>query len=189
MPKIYLLKITLLQSTPPIFRRLLVPSNFLLSNLHKIIQTAMGWTNSHLHQFIKNDKNYTERMGMDYLWDEEDNVDYLTIEISDLLEKEMDSIIYEYDFGDGWEHEVLLEEILERDQNIIYPICVDGAMNCPPDDCGGIFGFYEMLKILKQPKHEEYKSYLMWLGGKYDPEKFDLKKVNKMLGKRNFGLK
>lgn len=108
---------------------------------------------------------------------------------TDLLEKEIDSMIYEYDFGDGWKHEVLLEEILERDQNIIYPICVDGAMNCPPDDCGGIFGFYDMLKILKQPKHEEYKSYLMWLGGKYDPEKFDLKKVNKMLSMKNFGVK
>lgn len=141
----------------------------------------MGWTNSHLHQFIKNRTFYTERMLDDDTWGEMDNVDYKKMKISDLLKKEKEKIVYEYDFGDGWEHDVLLEKILPGDDKFKSPVCLAGKMACPPEDCGGVWGYADLLKILKNPKHEEYDSYMEWLGGEFDPEYFDKDEVNKML--------
>ena len=141
----------------------------------------MGWTNSHLHQFIKNRTFYTERMTDDDTWGELDNVDYKNMKIFDLLKREKEKIVYEYDFGDGWEHDVLLEKILPGDEKLKSPICLAGKMACPPEDCGGVWGYADLLEILKNPKHEEYDSYMEWLGGEFDPEHFDKDKVNKML--------
>ena len=146
-----------------------------------IIQITMGWTNSHLHQFIKNRTFYTERMPDDDTWGEMDNVDYKKIKISSLLKKEKEKIVYEYDFGDGWEHDVLLEKILPGDEKLKLPVCVAGKMACPPEDCGGIWGYADLLEILKNPKHEEYDSFMEWLGGEFNPEHFDKDEVNKML--------
>ena len=141
----------------------------------------MGWTNSHLHQFIKNRTFYTERMTDDDTWGELDNVDYMNMKIFDLLKREKEKIVYEYDFGDGWEHDVLLEKILPGDEKLKSPICLAGKMACPPEDCGGVWGYADLLEILKNPKHEEYDSYMEWLGGEFDPEHFDKDEVNKML--------
>jgi hypothetical protein len=159
----------------------LIPSDMLLSDFHMIIQISMGWTNSHLHQFIKNRTFYTERMSDDDTWGELDNVDYKKMKISDLLKKEKEKIVYEYDFGDGWEHDVLLEKILPGDEKLESPICLAGKMACPPEDCGGVWGYADLLEILKNPKHEEYDSYMDWLGGEFDPENFDKDAVNKIL--------
>jgi hypothetical protein len=104
--KIYQIQIALKEFKPRIWRRILIPSNLLLSDFHKIIQTTMGWTNSHLHQFIKNGTFYTRKMVDDDLWDEMDNFDYKKMKILDLLKKEKEKIIYEYDFGDSWEHDI-----------------------------------------------------------------------------------
>lgn len=180
--KIYQIQIALKGFKPKIWRRLLIPSDLLLSDFHHIIQIAMGWTNSHLHQFIKNRTYYTGRMpGDDDYWDEMNNVDYKSMKISDLLKKEKTKIVYEYDFGDSWEHDIILEKILPIDNTINYPVCLKGKMNCPPEDCGGIWGYADMLEILQQPDHEEYESYIEWLGDEFDPEYFDLEETNELL--------
>jgi len=185
--KIYQIQIALKRFKPKIWRRLLIPSDLLLSDFHKVIQTSMGWTNSHLHQFIKNRTFYTVKMQDDDLWDEMDNVDYKEMKISDLLKKEKDKIVYEYDFGDGWEHDIILEKILPPDNNTKHPICLTGKMNCPPEDCGGIWGYSDMLEILKDPDHEEYESYIEWLGEEFDPKYFDKDEVNELLREKDYG--
>jgi len=185
--KTYQIQITLKESKPKIWRRILVPSDLLLSDFHKIIQTTMGWTNSHLHQFIKNQTFYTKRMDDDDFWDETDSIDYSKIKIADLLKKEKDSIVYEYDFGDGWEHDIILEKIETNEMNTNIPICLTGKNNCPPEDCGGIWGYYELLEILKHPDHEEYAEYIEWLGDEFDPKYFDKNEINERLKMKNFG--
>lgn len=185
--KIYQIQIALKGFRPKIWRRLLVPSDLLLPDFHKVIQTSMGWTNSHLHQFVKNQIFYTVRMQDDDFWYEMDNVDYKKMKIFDLLKKEKEKIIYEYDFGDGWIHDIILEKILPVDNTIKYPTCLTGKMNCPPEDCGGIWGYSEMLEILKQPDHEEYEEYIEWLGGEFDPAYFNKDEVNELLKSEDFG--
>ena len=180
--KIFQIKIALKEFKPKIWRRILIPSDLLLSDFHMVIQITMGWTNYHIHQFIKNRTYYTVRMQDDDLWDEMDNVDYKNMKISDLLKKEKEKIVYEYDFGDSWEHDIILEKILPIDNSLKYPICLAGKMNCPPEDCGGVWGYSDMLEILKDPDNEEYESYIEWLGGKFDPEFFDKNEINKLLG-------
>ena len=180
--KIFQIQIALKGFKPKIWRRILIPSDLLLSDFHMIIQITMGWTNSHLHQFIKNQTFYTLRMQDDDLWDEMDNVDYKKMKVSDLLKKEKEKIVYEYDFGDSWEHDIILEKILPIDNSLKYPICLIGKMNCPPEDCGGVWGYSDMLEVLKDPSHEEYESYIEWLGEKFDPEYFNKNEINELLG-------
>jgi len=185
--QIYQIQIALKDFKPKIWRRLLIPADTLLSDLHKIIQTSMGWTNSHLHQFIKDRTYYTVKVKDDDTWDEMDNVDYKRMKISDLLMTEKQKIKYEYDFGDGWEHDLILEKILVRDEKIKYPICIAGKMSCPPEDCGGSWGYADMLEILKNPAHPEYKEFVDWLDEDFDPEYFEKEEVNESLKEKNFG--
>ena len=165
----------------------MLPSDLLLADFHKIIQSSMGWTNSHLHQFVKECSYYTVRMEDSDMWDEKINVDYKKMKISDLLKKEKETILYEYDFGDGWLHDVILEKILPIDDKIKYPICLSGKMNCPPEDCGGVWGYSKMLEILKNPDHKEYESYIEWLGAEFDPVHFNKDEVNELLKEEDFG--
>lgn len=182
MPKkIYQIQIALQGSKPKIWRRVLIPSDLLLSEFHMIIQITMGWTNSHLHHFIQDRTFYTVRRQDDDWWDEMNNVDYKKIKISDLLQKEKEKIIYEYDFGDGWEHDIVLEKIVPIDNQSKYPICLAGKMNCPPEDCGGVWGYSDMLEVLQDPEHENYESYIEWIGEEFDPEYFDKNEVNILL--------
>ena len=185
--KIFQVKISLIGSKPKIWRRVLIPSDLLLPDFHKIIQSSMGWTNSHLHQFCVGRTVYAEKMEDDDTWDEFEKIDYKKIKVSGVLKTEKDKIIYEYDFGDGWEHNIVLEKILPDDGKTKTPVCLKGKMNCPPEDCGGIWGYYGMLEILKQPKHEEYESYMEWLGGGFDSEEFDIVYVNELLEEEDFG--
>ncbi len=185
--QIFQVQISLKGSEPRIWRRILIPSGTLLSDFHKVIQTTMGWTNSHLHQFIKNGTFYTVKIQDDIFWDEMDNVDYKNIKVSDLLSNEKEIILYEYDFGDGWEHDVILEEIQPLNNKLKYPLCLAGKMNCPPEDCGGIWGYSGMLDVLQDPTHEEYENYMEWLGEEFDPEYFNKDEVNKLLRRKNFG--
>ena len=173
----YQIQISLKGSTPKIWRRLQLKSDTFLPKLHHIIQITMGWTNSHLHQFIKNKEFY----GDSSLNDDFDVVDYRKIKLSAMLMKEKDKFTYEYDFGDSWEHTILLEKILPVDSNTKYPVCIAGEMNCPPEDCGGVWGYAELLKILGDPKHEEYEEYKEWLGDDFNPNEFDLEEINAML--------
>jgi hypothetical protein len=185
--KIYQIQIELLGFKPKIWRKILVPSNLKLHDFHLIIQSTMGWTNSHLHQFLKNETSYILIMSLDDIIEGMNTVDYRKMKISDLLYKENDKLIYEYDFGDGWEHDIILKKILPVEPNIKYPVCLDGKMNCPPEDCGGIFGYADMLKILKQPKHKEYDSYIEWLGEEFDPTFFDINEINELLREPDYG--
>ncbi len=175
---LYRLKIVLNKIKPEIWRRFIVHSNVLLPELHQMLQTIMGWTNSHLHQFIKDDTFYCEPDP----YNELEYIDYRNISLNKLLKKKGDQIIYEYDFGDGWEHIIKLEEIIK------IPKCIEGERACPPEDCGSYTGYNELIKVINEPTHEEYDEYMTWLGGSYDPEYFDKKEINKQLRKKYYGM-
>lgn len=185
--KTYQIKIALKESKPSIWRRILVPSNLLFSDLHKIIQTTMGWENSHLHQFKKGRITYSPKMPDGVFWGGMDTFDYTKLRISEVLKKEKDKMIYEYDFGDSWLHDITLEKIEDNEMTKKEVTCLAGKNSCPPEDCGGIWGYYEMLEIIKDPDHEEYEDYIDWLGEEFDPEYFDKIGINTMLKSRNFG--
>lgn len=185
--RIFQIQIALKGFRPKIWRRILVPENVLLSDFHKIIQTTMGWTNSHLHNFVKGKIRYAPRMEENPLWGFNNEVNYKRIKISDLLRVEKDTIIYRYDFGDNWTHNIVLEKILPYDDRLVYPICVKGNMNCPPEDCGGVHGYAYMLEVLKDPEHEDYEEISDWLGERFNPEFFNIDKVNILLKGNDFG--
>ena len=174
---IYQLKVTLRGSKPPIWRRILVPSDIRLGKLHRVLQEVMGWTDSHLHQFIVGDDFY----GVPHPDYDLDIQSERTVPLSRVLLVPKDKIIYEYDFGDSWEHELLLEKVLPPDPETRYPICVTGKRACPPEDCGGVWGYAEFLQAIKSPDHEEHESMLEWIGDDFDPEAFDLAEVNRSL--------
>ena len=174
---IYQIKISLIGVKPPIWRTVLVYSDIGLGAFHDVIQVAMGWTNSHLHQFIANQGFY----GIpddDFELEMEDETKY---KLSQLLKKEKDTITYEYDFGDSWEHKILLEKILPFDTKIALPVCIKGKRACPPEDCGGIWGYEELLKTISDLKHPDREDMLEWLGGEFYSEEFDLEEINKNL--------
>ncbi len=187
--KIFQVQIALKNSNPKIWRRVLIPSDLLLSDFHKVIQTTMGWSNSHLHQFIKDQVYYTVRFPDDDSWDDGENVDYTEkkLRVSDLLTAENETITYEYDFGDSWGHEIILEKILPVGEKTQYPTCLTGKRSCPPEDCGGVWGYADMLKILKHPDHDEYEGIVEWLGDEFDPAYFDKEEVNDLLRGKNYG--
>lgn len=187
--QIYQIKISLKGFTPMIWRRILIPSDLLLYDFHRIIQTTMGWTNSHLHQFVKNRTFFSVRYPDDDFWNDARSIDYVKkkIRVSDLLTFPKDRMIYEYDFGDGWEHNIVLEKILPFDNKKEYPVCVAGKMSCPPEDCGGVWGYANMLGVLKQPDHEEYEDIVDWIGEDFNPEHFDIDEVNLLLKTSYYG--
>jgi hypothetical protein len=174
---IYQIKISLIGVKPPIWRTILVSSAIDLEIFHDTIQLVMGWTDSHLHQFIANQVFYGTPDD-DFELEMEDETKY---KLSQLLKKEKDSLIYEYDFGDSWEHKVLLEKILPDDGKTILPVCLKGKRACPPEDCGGIWGYEELLVTISDSKHPDHEDMLEWLGGEFDPEEFDLEEINEDL--------
>ncbi len=170
----YQIKVTLVDSKPPIWRRLLVPSSVKLDKFHQILQDAMGWTNSHLHQF---------RVGNQYFGvpDEEsygDVEDESLVKLNEVLRAEKDAMVYEYDFGDDWRHKIVLEKVLPVDPDVPLPRCTAGKRACPPEDCGGIWGYAELLETIHDREHPEHQSMLEWLGEGFDPEHFDIDAVN-----------
>ncbi|MEW6087250.1 MAG: plasmid pRiA4b ORF-3 family protein [bacterium] len=186
MANIYQLKITLNDSNPPIWRRILIKSDILLPDLHKIIQTVMGWTNSHLHEFDINGRIYGLPEN-DEFEDENRITDYSSVKLDSLITRENEQFIYDYDFGDFWRHTILLEKILPVEKKVYYPKCIDGMGHCPPDDCGGIHRYAEILEIIKNPGNDEYEEMMEWLGDEFDPEYFNLDEINKLLKRRDYG--
>ena len=180
--KIYQLQIALIGSKLKIWRRILINSDISLVDFHRVIQTTMGWANSHLHMFSDGINEYSPAE-----FEVEFAKNSRTVKLDKLINKEKSKILYEYDFGDGWEHTILLEKIIPFDTKLQIPSCVAGKRNCPPEDCGGIWGYSDMLEILKQPEHDEYESYLEWLGGEFDPEYFNKDEINEMLREKDFG--
>lgn len=179
---IYQIKIELKGSKPKIWRRVLMPSNTGLEDLHYIIQYVMGWENAHLHQFTKDRLCYLPEEEVEGAgsFSMRNNVDYTDVLISTVLVNAKDKIVYEYDFGDSWEHDVKLEKILPYDSSKQYPVCVKGKNACPPEDCGGIWGYYALLDILNNPNHEDHKGYSEWYED-IDPGFFDVDMINKKL--------
>lgn len=176
---IYQLKVTLKDINPPIWRRLLVSSTAKLCDLHDILQLSMGWMDCHLHEFTQGDAHYAPpNPDADRQFDEPRSTDTKKKALCAVLLKPGDKLEYLYDFGDGWEHEVVLEEILPPQPRQKYPYCVDGARACPPEDCGSTPGYEELVEAMKNPNHPERERFLEWLEEPYDPEKFDLKLVN-----------
>jgi len=169
--------ITLDKTEPIIWRRLLVPDSVTFFDLHHIIQIGMGWKNSHLFEFIFG--NY--RIGFEdkEMDGSEDVADANQVTLDTLLIKEGLQFRYTYDFGDSWYHTIKVEKLTTiSDQQL--PFCLEGEQNCPPEDCGGIPGFYNLLGILKDKTHPAFQDTYTWVG-RYNPKKFDIKKVNSEL--------
>ena len=169
-------KVTLRYIRPPIWRRVLLPDNFTLGRLHDVIQVAMDWQDCHMHAFRVGDVNYTDTQASDGEMDMENEDGALLRNVAGEVKTKF---IYEYDFGDGWEHDVVVEKILPYDSGVKYPVCLGGARACPPEDCGSFPGYMGILEALKAPKKsDEQKELLEWLGDGYDPERFDVAEVN-----------
>ena len=185
---IYQLKIVLREIEPPIWRILQIKGNASLGKLHDYLQAAMGWKDCHLHEFKIGDKRFRDKHQMYEDKFEPDMSDERKYTLKKLL-KEGDSFEYEYDFGDGWDHNILVEKIIPAKEEIYYPICVYGERACPPEDCGGTSGYEELLEVLNDPKHEEHEHYSEWVGEEFDSEKFELEKTNRLLRKIKSNLR
>ncbi len=174
---IYQIKVTLKGSRPPIWRRFQVKGETSLYKLHLILQALMGWENYHLYEF---------RIGETY-FGEPDSESFVEMEnahkvkLSQIVRDVKQKFSYDYDFGDNWEHEILIEKILPPETGTRYPICIDGKRACPPEDCGGIWGYEELLETIKDPNHPRYKEMMEWLVEAFDPEAFDMDQINREL--------
>jgi len=172
--RLYQFKIKLKDIHPPIWRRIQI-KDCSLDKLHEHIQTAMGWTNSHLHQFKIDGTVYGDPDLLCEGWqDELSPVNSLETKVSEIVSEDGKrfQFEYEYDFGDGWEHEVLFEGCLQAEKGGRYPVCVEGERACPPEDVGGTSGYEEYLEAMADPEHEEHEAFTEWRGP-FDPEEFD----------------
>lgn len=175
-PKTYQLKISLKDVKPSVWRRIQLPGDTNLHQLHLILQVVMGWTNSHLHLFNIGPATYSDPDA-----DEECEKNEAKFILSKVAPAEGMAFIYEYDFGDGWEHIVKVEKILFADERLVHPVCLAGKRACPPEDCGGPFGYMELLDTINDPESDNYDEMLDWIGEDFDSEHFDCKEINEML--------
>lgn len=174
--RIYQFKITLPGFKPSIWRRIQVPGNYTFWELHVALQDAMGWDNCHLFEFsIKSPGDGIEtQIGIpDDTGFSDEILDARKLKIENFFTLENKLAGYLYDFGDNWGHNVHLEKILLREKGVIYPRCLAGKRACPPEDCGGGWGYEKLLEIIKNPRRKDYKEMMEWLGGPFDPEAFD----------------
>ena len=180
---IFQFKITLKDINPSIWRRIQVPSKYSFWDLHVAIQDSMTWFDCHLHAFRMKRPHGRKILEIGIPSDDFDDIECLPgwdEYIADYFIKPGKTAEYEYDFGDSWHHEILFEGLLLKEKNIKYPVCLAGERACPPEDCGGVWGYEKLLAVLQNPKDEEYESMVEWLSGwygKYDPEKFDKEKI------------
>ncbi|MES2890458.1 MAG: plasmid pRiA4b ORF-3 family protein [Bacteroidota bacterium] len=183
MSDVIQLNISIQHSEPLIFRTVLVKKETTFFELHHIIQIVMGWQNYHLFEFnlegyrvgLIEESEKRNGYGSDQV------LDASQLKITDILSCEKETFLYNYDFGDCWMHEISIEKVLKKEAKVVYPMCIDGNYNCPPEDCGGILGFYHILNIIQDKTHPEYKETRQWVGKKYDPATFDKNKVNRKL--------
>ena len=186
---IYRLKITLRGSRPPIWRRVEVDGNISLGELHEVIQVVMGWEDAHLHQFIVDDVYYStpyigpEGWGVMMM---EDVRDANEISLQQVAVEVGAQFVYEYDFGDSWEHVIRVEQIKAPEVEVFYPICLTGKRAGPPEDVGGVWGYEEFLSALENKNHPEHEMYSEWIEESFDPEHFDLEESNRILSFLDF---
>ncbi len=185
MQEIIQFKVSLFESKPLIWRQILVHSDTTFFELHHIIQIAMGWDNYHMFEFDLEGYRIGEvdEEEKDNGYGSDQLLDCTSVTLKDLITQKKEVFKYLYDFGDGWKHVIKVENLLNIDTTVNYPICIDGEMNCPPEDCGGIRSFYHCLEVLKDKKSDEYQEISEWFSKKYKPEQFDIGKVNKQLKK------
>lgn len=179
-PSIYQLKITLKDIRPPIWRRVQVHSDATLSHLHWVIQLSMGWTNSHLHSFSIHGVDYgvpMPELGFEELEPEDER----PVKLRSFIPGEKFKFSYLYDFGDSWEHEVLVEKVLTAEADVQYPVCIKAKRACPPEDCGGTGGYYEFVEAVEDVEHPEHEEMLEWVGGYFDPEDAEFDEINPCL--------
>ncbi len=174
LPLIYQIRLDLKDIHPPIWRRLLLPSDLSLDIVHEIIQVAMGWSNSHLHAFSTGVLEIGDTSMDDYGMLDADETEVV---LSDVLTKVGDRLKYEYDFGDGWMHVLKLEKILPNDPDVVYPVCVTGRRACPPEDVGGVWGYQDFLEAIADEGHPDHDGYVDWVGPDFDAEAFDTEKT------------
>ena len=187
MPNVYQIKITIKDIEPPIWRRIVIPSNITFAKLHKIIQAVFGWQDYHLFAFELADCIVDipdPEFGGAYAVPEKNAK---RVKIDDYM-IEGTSLIYSYDFGDNWEHEIIIEKVTEAEVSIHYPVYIDGARHRPPEDVGGIGGYENFLETINNPNHPEYDDMLVWAekdtgGRKFDPQYFNIEEVNRALMK------
>ena len=177
---IYQLKVTLKGSKPPIWRRIQTRGDITLAHLHYVIQDAMGWENDHLHQFEVGGVAYAEH-SPDFPELSFATKDEWRTRLSRVAPAVGRKFTYEYDFGDGWDHSILVEKILEPEPGVHYPRCLVGRRACPPEDCGGIWGYYQMLETLGNPEAQDYEVVREWMAPNFDPDAFSVDAVNARL--------
>ena len=179
---IYQFRIALLELAPPVWRTIQVPASYSFWDLHVAIQDSMGWLDYHLHVFrmTRPGTDTVVQIGIpdeDGFEGDEPILPGWDLPIARYFTHPGATARYEYDFGDSWEHEVTLEAIVPRQKGRRYPYCLAGERRCPPEDCGGVGGYESLVAVMRDPAHEEYESTLRWLGGRFDPERFNAKKV------------
>jgi len=175
--RVYQLKVTLRHVRPPIWRRIQVTGDTNLQRLSYVLQTVMGWHGGHLHEFDVFGDPYGDAQAL-----EGEVLDERSVTLGQLITSEKEKFRYMYDFGDSWDHDILVEKILPVEKGAHYPICLTGKRACPPEDCGGVPGYEELLEILRDPSHPEHDEKFDWLPGDFDSEKFDIEWVNRRLG-------
>lgn len=178
---IYVLRIDLAHLKPAVWRRLEVPAGITLARLHHAIQMAFDWMDGHLHGFHIEGRNYGQPMpgpfGLEM--DDLDERKFRLSQVAGLGGR----FSYTYDFGDDWTHLVKVEKIVPPKPGVPYPRCAAGKNAAPPEDCGGPWGFAEMMQTLADPAHPEREELLEWIGDDYDPTAFDIEELNAGLAK------
>jgi hypothetical protein len=170
---VYQAKITLNGIKPPIWRRVQVEDGT-LGKLHDVIQTCMGWDDYHLHVFVIGSEQY----GLPEQWEDPEVGDSRKVRLNHLIAQGVKKFLYIYDMGDSWEHTIRIEKTLPIEAGINYPRCIAGERACPPEDCGGPWGYGDLLEALQDPEHPEYEDMVEWIGGEFNPEAFNLDEVN-----------
>ena len=172
------LKVTLRGTKPLVWRRLLVPGTMTLGGLHRAIGAAMGWHDTHLHAFDIGGEQYGDRDSVDDVADEN------RVTLNDLLRSAVVRFAYTYDFGDNWEHTVAFEKSEAAVEGVSYPVCITGKRNCPPEDCGGPWGYQHLLEVLANPANPDYAEQSEWVGEEFSPDVFDIDTANAVLNAR-----
>jgi hypothetical protein len=179
---VYQLKITLNDIRPPIWRRVQT-KDCTLGRLHDIIQVVMGWEDCHLHEFEIGPQRFgASEQWQDDLWGGDPEMgNERKVKLSQLVEQGVKRIRYQYDMGDSWWHTITVEKTVPAEPGVRYPRCIAGERACPPEDCGGPWGYADFADALQNPKHERHEELLEWVGGDFDPEAFDLEAANEEL--------
>lgn len=179
--KSYEVKIVLMDLAPMIWRRVSVPRDIKLGDLHNVIQIAMGWEDCHLHEFLIGRKRYGPMVADPFGFDDP-AVDEVIVHLNGVA-KPRAKFIYHYDFGDDWRHEIHIEREVELTSNKRQARCLAGENACPPEDCGGPYGYPNLVAILADPRHDEHDEIREWIGDDFDPLRFDLALINRRLSK------